>query len=429
MTTTSAQPAPLPAGASGPVGPDGERIRIRGPLRRLLIWLAPANFAIYVLWGAIPSVLLPIQVAAVDEAGKVANLAVVSTIGAFAAMIAQPIAGALSDRTRSRFGRRAPWMVAGALVGGLALIGMSLANGIVQIVIAWTCVQIAFNFAQGPLTAILPDRVPRAVRGTFAAVAGLAMMFGAVGGQVLGAAFAEAIGVGYVLLAGIALVAITLFVVVNREAPSTDAPRERFVLLDFVRTFWVNPIAHPDFFWAFTGRFLLYVAYFGVTAYNLYLLQDYIGLGDEAPGFVALLALTGLLAMLPAIGVSGPLSDRLGRRKIFVFASSVIVGLGLVVPWFVPTITGMFVMAALMGLGFGAFQAVDQALITEVLPDAKDYAKDLGVVNIAATLPQTIAPALAGAIVWFFGFGALFPVGIVLAVLGALAVFLIKSVR
>ena len=43
------------------------------------------------------------------------------------------------------------------------------------------------------------------------------------------------------------------------------------------------------------------------------------------------------------------------------------------------------------------FQAVDTALMSEVLPSAKSFAKDLGVVNIAATLPQTLAPAVAGA--------------------------------
>ena len=88
-----------------------------------------------------------------------------------------------------------------------------------------------------------------------------------------------------------------------------------------------------------------------------------------------------------------------------------------------PTVGGWMIMTALSGLGFGCFQAVDQALMSEVLPSAKSYAKDLGVVNIAATLPQTLAPAVAGAIVVSFGFVGLFPVGIVLSVLGAFAVW------
>jgi MFS family permease len=94
-----------------------------------------------------------------------------------------------------------------------------------------------------------------------------------------------------------------------------------------------------------------------------------------------------------------------------------------------PTVTGMIIQAVIVGIGFGAFQSVDQALITQVLPNKNNFAKDLGVVNIAATLPQTLAPAVGGAIVLAFGYIGLFPVGIALSLLGACAVFFIRSVR
>lgn len=433
MTTTSSPSEPGAALAAEGIADleSNEPVKIRGPLRKLLIWMLPANVSIFILWGAIPGLLLALQVAAVDEANKVANLALVTTIGAFAAMVAQPVAGAISDRTRSRFGRRAPWMVAGALIGGLALVGMAFANTLLMIGIAWTMVQIAYNFAQGPLSAILPDRVPVRARGTFAAIGGAATMVGAIGGQVVGASLAANIGAAYVGLAGFALVIITLFVVFNPDRSSKDQVNPPFRVLDFLRTFWVNPIKHPDFFWAFAGRLLLFTGYFGVTGYNLYVLNDYIGIGDLAAstGYVPILGLLGLAGTLPAILISGPISDKVGRRKIFVFISSVVVAVGLLVPWVMPTIGGMMLMSVIIGVGFGAFMAVDQALMTEVLPSADSYAKDLGVVNIAATLPQTLAPAVGGAIVLAFGYAGLFPVGIVLSVLGAFCVFMIKAVK
>jgi MFS family permease len=433
MTTTSSPSEPGAALAAEGIADleSNEPVKIRGPLRKLLIWMLPANISIFILWGAIPGLLLALQVAAVDEANKVANLALVTTIGAFAAMVAQPVAGAISDRTRSRFGRRAPWMVAGALIGGLALVGMAFANTLLMIGIAWTMVQIAYNFAQGPLSAILPDRVPVRARGTFAAIGGAATMVGAIGGQVVGASLAANIGAAYVGLAGFALIIITLFVVFNPDRSSKDQVNPPFRVLDFLRTFWVNPIKHPDFFWAFAGRLLLFTGYFGVTGYNLYVLNDYIGIGDLAAstGYVPILGLLGLAGTLPAILISGPISDKVGRRKIFVFISSVVVAVGLLVPWVMPTIGGMMLMSVIIGVGFGAFMAVDQALMTEVLPSADSYAKDLGVVNIAATLPQTLAPAVGGAIVLAFGYAGLFPVGIVLSVLGAFCVFMIKAVK
>ncbi len=426
MTTASVlTPTDVPDGADEP------RPLVKGSVKRLLGWIIPANFSIFILWGAIPGVLLPLQLTAIDPANRIANAAIISTIAGIAAMVAQPLAGMLSDRTRSRFGRRAPWMVAGVLIGGLALIGMALANTLVQVAIAWTIVQVAYNFAQGPLSAILPDRVPLSARGTFSALAGMGAMLGALGGQIAGSALSGTIPAAYMLLAGIALVATVLFVVFNPDHSSRDQVNAPFSLKAFLQTFWVDPVKHRDFFWAFTGRLLLYTGYFAVIGYQFFILSDYIGLGDAgATAAIPVFGLLSLVGMITAMVVAGPLSDRLGRRKVFVFASSVLVGLALLVPLVMPTYTGWIIFTVVSGIGFGMFQSVDQALMSEVLPSKESFGKDLGVVNIAATLPQILASALGGAIVLAFGgYAALFPIGIALSVLGAFAVWPIKAVK
>ncbi|WP_155368319.1 MFS transporter [Catellatospora vulcania] len=421
--TTKSPAAPL-VPQTAPVRP-----ALTGPLRRLLIWTFPANIGMYLLWGAIPGILLPLQVAAVDEDAKAANLAVVATIGALAAMLAQPLAGAISDRTRSRFGRRGPWIVAGALTGGLALVGLASANTLVQITFAWTVTQIVYNFAQGPLAAVMPDRVPPANRGVFSAVTGTGLMLGALGGQVIATRFADDLPAGYLTFAGLALVALTLFVVFNPDRDNRDTPRRPFSLRSIVDSYWFDPRRHPDLGWAFLGRLLLYLGYFIVVNYQLYILQDRVGLGDAAIDYVPVVGVASLGGTVLATVVSGPLSDRLGRRRIFVYASAAMLATALLLPWIWPTKPGMLAFALLSGLGFGVFQAVDTALITEVLPAEQDFGKDVGVVNIAATLPQVLAPAAAGAIVAAAGYAPLFPVGIALVLLGALAVVPIKSVR
>lgn len=410
-------------------GEDDPPPPVRG-LPRLLGWILPANFAIFVIWGAVPGILLPHQIELLypDEKQKVAYFAIVATIGALCAMIAQPAAGQISDRTRSKYGRRAPWILLGALAGGLSLVGLAFANSLVGIVIGWCLVQVFYNVAQGPLSAVLPDRVPVSRRGTFATLFGIGLMAGALGGQIVGAMLFDNLVMGYVFFAAFALLVLTLFVVFNPDHPSTNFAREPFRLGDFLRTFWVNPVKHPDFFWAFTGRLLLYTGYFGVTGYQLYILGDYLGV--ENPNIVIpVLGMVGLVGTIVATIISGPLSDRIGRRKPFVFGSSVVMGVALALPWIWPTYTSWLVMTAIIGFGFGMFQAVDTALISQVLPSAKSFAKDLGVVNIAATLPQTFAPGVAGAIVLVFGYAGLFPVGIVLSILGAFCVWFIKSAR
>ncbi|MFD4960031.1 MFS transporter [Microbacterium sp. NPDC058389] len=409
-------------------GNDDPPAPVKG-LRRLMWWIVPANLGIFLIWGAVPGILLPQQIAVLfGEENKLATYSVIATIGAFAAMVAQPIAGQISDRTRSRYGRRAPWIMLGALAGALALVGLAFASSVVGLIIAWTLVQISYNFAQGPLSAVMPDRVPLKRRGTFAALSGIGLMVGAIGGQIVGSFFFHSITLGYIVFAVFAVVILGLFVAFNPDYPSTKLEREPFSFREFLSTFWVNPVKHPDFFWAFTGRLLLYTGYFAVTGLQLYLLTDYFGV-ESPESVIPLLGMLSLVGIIISTLVSGPLSDKVGRRKPFVFASAAVVSLAFLLPWFWQDLNAWMIMTFIAGFGFGMFQAVDQALMSEVLPSAKSFAKDLGVVNIAATLPQTLAPGVAGAIALAFGYAALFPVAIVLGILGALAVWPIKATR
>ncbi|MFD4423202.1 MFS transporter [Agromyces sp. NPDC058484] len=405
------------------------KVRLSPGVKRLFGFIVPVNLGIYIVVGAVPGILLPLQIQGIDEANKAANLAIVTGIGAFAAMIVSPIAGLISDRTRSRFGRRTPWILGGAIATGLTLFGMGFANGVVQLVIAWTIMQITLNLMISPLTALLPDRVPSAVRGAFSTLVGIGMMVGILGGQILGASLASDIQAAYLILPGLMIVIIALFVVFCPDTDSRSRVNEKFSFVVFLKTFWVSPRQHPDFFWGFMSRLTLYTGYFIITGYQLYLLQDYIGLGDGAVALVPVLGLVHLVVIVVALAFAGPLSDKIGRRKPIVIGAALLMGISMLAPMIMPTVTGMFVFTAICSLGFGAYMSVDAALMSEVLPSEGTFAKDLGVLNIAATLPQTIGPFLGGAIVVGLGYIGLFPVAIALAIIGALCIAPIKSVR
>lgn len=300
---------------------------------------------------------------------------------------------------------------------------------LVGIAVVYVLVNVALSLYLGPKSAIMPDRVPRGVRGLFSVVSGLGVLFGVLGGQAVGAALRVSPTVGYALL-GLVIVVVGLgFVAFNPDHDSRSEPVRATSWSAVARSFWVSPRRHPDFALGFVGRLLTLLGFYLANTFQLFLLQDYVGLGDDAIDVLPLLALTALLATLLSTVIGGPLSDRMGRRKPVAVAAGLLIAVALLAPWVMPTLTGFFVFAVVAGLGFGAYLAVDQALLSEVLPGMEDNGRYLGVLNIAAALPAALAPAVAGTIVSLVGYWAIFPVGIVISVIGSLAILPIRSVR
>ncbi|MFI6293945.1 MFS transporter [Nonomuraea sp. NPDC050790] len=380
---------------------------------------------------AVAAYYLPLQIQAIDETAKIQNLSLVQSLSALAAMVAQPLVGILSDRTRTRHGARTPWMLAGALLGAVAMAAAGLSTTVAHLVVAMMVLQFGFNAFQGPLSSILPDRIPVPRRGRFSTLIGLGTVLAALLGPLLASVFATRIPLGYVSLAGLVLLVIVAFIALNPDRDNRGEPRQPLSAVTLAQAFWVNPVRHPDFFWAFLGRILIFGGFAMTNTFQMYIAQDYIGLGrEEAAQLVPLIGAAGLPGFLLAISIAGPLSDRTGRRKPLVLAGGLVIAASALVPLLWATVPGLIVSAVVLTIGFGIFMAVDVALVSQVLPDASAYAKDLGVINIAATLPTTVAPVAAGAIVTAFGgYGALYLAVAVIAGVGALAVIPIRSVR
>ncbi|MCX5441540.1 MFS transporter [Streptomyces sp. NBC_00063] len=415
-------------------------------LARLYVTLPAANIALYLLWLGVGSFLLPIQVAQITGTNDTSALSTASTTGAVLATIGNPVFGQLSDRTRSRFGRRAPWILLCALLGALALVAQAHAASIATLGLSWGVVQFIMNGYQAALTAAMPDRVPAARYGTFSALVGLGVPLGTIAAALIiggvpgtkfgldgviggfGGRFAGANG--YYLTAAVIVAAALVFVVLSPDRDARDLPREPFSLREFLGGFWVSPRRHPDFGWAFVSRLGVMLGYFIVLTYNLYLLADYIKVPpqDLLPT-VGFLMVVNALCTVAATVLLGPLADKVGRVKPFVFTSGIVAALALSLPMLWPTQGGMLAYNIVGGLAFGAYMAVDMALITKVLPRAADVGKDMGVINIANAGPQILAPTLAGWIVAAGGYEALFPVAAAVSLVGALGVLRVRGVR
>lgn len=362
-----------------------------------------------------------------DEGTKTGRYAVLAGAGTVAAMAANIVIGVLSDRTRSRWGRRNPWILCGGFTTAVLGCAVSFTQSFPVLVLLWIGFQIGLNAVVAPLNAVMPDRVAPAHLGKASSWAGIGSLLGmGIGGVAAGLLVAAPV-LGLRWIFWTIPVGGLVLMLAAPDRSSTRLPRERFSGRLFARS--LVPPRDADLLWAMAGRLLTLLGINLVLVYQLYVLKDYLGMSTERAGStIALASVIHVAVSGVAIAVSGPLSDRLGRRKAFIVVSASI-GAAAVVPLSATTsLWAYFTFVVAAALGFGCFLAVDQAVMAQVLPQAENRARDLGFLNIANTVPSLIAPILAAAVVPAFGYPFLFLLATVIAVAGGLCILPIRRV-
>ncbi|MEU6771332.1 MFS transporter [Streptomyces sp. NPDC046759] len=393
--------------------------------------LSLANGAIWVGWFGPLQILLASQAkdfAPGSGMSKETVLAWVTGAGAVVSLLANPLFGALSDRTTARAGRRTPWIVAGSAGGSLALLLLARAGGMWSMALGWCLVQLTLNAAFAAVTAAVPDRVPRLQRGAVGGWLGAAQILGVVGGTGL-ATVSGGTGAGYAACAVCTAAGVLPYVLRQEDPRLAVEDRPQWSWRGFLAGFWLSPRRHPDLGWAWLTRFLINLSNALVLLYLLYYLRDRLHRPDPGQGVLILTAVNSL-TLVATVVAGGVWSDRAGRRKPFVVWSGVLMAVATAALAGWQTWPGAIVAAAVLGVGFGVFTSVDFALMTDVLPKALDRGKDLGVINVANALPQVAAPALAAPIVTYLGgYRVLYLVAAVIGLAGAVLVGRIRGVE
>lgn len=406
------------------------------PVSQKFIWtlvFAQAVFFVALLGPAIIGIGIKVQ-SIVPDSEKTSALGVVAGVGAAAAFIGNVIFGRFSDRTTSRWGRRRPWIVAGTVVMTVAFFIMATATSVAMVTVGWFLAQLGANATLAPFIATIADQVPRIQRAKVSSLLGIAQNVGVLGGTFVAEKFANQMLVMFVVPSLFAIGAMLLYAFVLPDQHLTTKP-PAMDLREWVTTFWVSPKEHPDFALAWWSRFLITLATFMFTTFRLFYLQDRLDVPKaDAPGVVTMGVLVYTITLIAAGYLAGWLSDRTGRRKIFVAGSTALFALGTILLVHVGSVGQFYALEALMGLAYGIYVGVDLALVVDVLPNPDDSGKDLGVFNMANAMPQTVAPVIGAMLLAVSSANnqnyelLLYTAGIA-GLIGALVVLPIKKVR
>lgn len=407
------------------------------PLDKVTIARFGAGFIIFgVLWmsglGIVSAVLLPMHYKTIEGVNPDALIGIVNAFTAVASLIANLMFGNFSDRSRSRFGRRTPWILFGAVLGGVTLFLTGTTHNAVLLTIFYCACMFGLNCMIAPMVAILSDRVPSGIRGTMSAFYGAGATIGSPIGTMLGALFIKNLIPGFAV-AGVLMFlgGVVSMLIMPKEESADFLPKDEGSLKDVLVSFR-PPAFHGahDFYKAFVGRFCMLVSYQMIAVYQLYIIQNYIGQSvDESAVTVSVVSMIMMVMSLVGSFISGPVSDIIGRRKVPGVVASVLFAIGIAMPWVFPSSMGMYLFAGIAGLGYAVYSAVDQALLVDVLPNKEEAGKDLGILNMATTLGQMCGPIVMSALVVNLGYNFAFPTSIALAIIGCFFIMAIKKVK
>jgi len=408
-------------------------------------------FATNFLWGALLEIMLPAEVRHIAPHLRAIGLPALEGVGALIALVVPLIAGALSDRCVSAFGRRRPFIVVGVAINivGLGLVALAyhMAKpipaehgggyfalftdpGYLSFLAAFMVVQFGNNVATASYSGIIPDLIPAEQRG--AASGWMAMqsqagtLFGVLGSGLVLSHAPESIK--YAVLAAVLILAALITVLGIKETPLPHNPPP-IHWGDYLRSLWIDPKKYPDFAWVWLTRFLVMMGFYAISPFINYYLIDVIKIEDPGKSAGYVMGLVLLAATISGY-LGGVLSDRLGRKRMVYFANGAmaVVVLGFI---FCRNLEQVLLVGVLFGLGYGAYISVDWALGTDVLPSKVDAGKEMAVWHIAMTLPQSITGPIAGFLIAMFGMTEFHKDGETIfhySVTGYTAVFVLSSI-
>jgi MFS family permease len=347
------------------------------------------------LFAPVQNVLPRLIESAAGTQHKAVDLGLVTGLGAVAALVFNPLSGYFSDRWVTA-DNRSTIVGVGLVTGAISLALLGLQRSVIGLAICWFLCQATINIAYSSMSASIYDHVPRRDWGFAGGLIAVAQSVGLIVGFATVVLVFPAVTPGMAAVTCVFAVSLLPLVVLLRRLPRVEpavgAGRSARESLRVLLT------GGTGFSAVWVGEFLVTLANSIALLYLYYYLQDVIHYRKPGNGQLILVAVATVAAIMATVTV-GRLADRSASyRRYAVFATTLLALTGFVlavISSWGPAIACAFAL----GVGYGAFQSVTQALGMRVLPDRSSAARDLGIINVATAIPQVIGPSVAALVV------------------------------
>lgn len=336
-------------------------------------------FGLAFMWNALHPIVLPaLLLRFVPEALKNTYLGAMTFVGLIVALVVQPVSGAWSDRTRSRWGRRRPWMVGGTLASLVCLAIMSGAPQFWALALGYVLLQFFSNVAHGPAQGLIPDLVPAERHGLASGYKNLFDMGGLVVTSLVAGQLMDSDNptLAFALMAGVLGVCAAVTIITTREkpneGPATVATKAISLRTDLGR--------YPAYAEMLVSRFLILLGIYVVQSFAQYYIRDWLGIANAATVTGNLMAVIGV-AITVLVFPAGWLSDKIGRWSLNIIAG-IMAAVGIALLVFARSVGAVYAFGAIIGMATGVFVSVNWALATDLIPH-DEGGKFLGFTNFA----------------------------------------------